>query len=341
MTLPVAEAAIADIREGRRQLLELVDSLSPADWSRPVPYGQWTIKDLLAHVIGDMTGGIVALLVSGQLDPRTILDIARTYDSRPINAQRVASREGTSPQELRELLDRSFEPLFAATRRAQAEHLRWPIPMGPGYEITTEDWLWFGYHDRVHVDDIRRAVASDYQPEPLRFLPQVEAKFFWLQRHREGLLRAVYSIADEAWDEPSAYSGWTYKDILAHVAANDLRAHTRLRAVLGQRDEAKLAALRDVDAWNDLSVRERRGRSVRALVDEMLALRHETLRLLSRFQQEHISATVTTIQGETPVLDYVDRVGAHEAEHAGHLVPASRSRRWRAQHPEAAQEENP
>jgi len=336
MTMPVAEAAIADIQEARRQLLELVDSLSPADWSRPVPYGQWTIKDLLAHVIGDMTGGIVATLVSGQLDPRTIPAIAGAYDSRPINAQRVASRDRMSPQELRELLDRSFEPLFAATRQTQAEHLNWPIPMGPGYEITTEDWLWWGYHDRVHADDIRRAVASDYQPDPLRFLPQVEAKFFWLQRHREGLLRAVYSVADDAWDEPSASSGWTYRDILAHVAANDLRAHTRLRAVLGQRDEAELAALRDVDAWNARTVEERRGRSVRALVDEMLELRAETLRLLSRFEPEHISATVIAIRGETPVLDYIDRVGVHEAEHASDLVPASRGRRWRAQHPQTA-----
>ena len=341
MTLPVAEAAIADTQEARRQLLELVDSLSEADWSRPVPYGQWTIKDLMAHVIGDMTGGIVAMLVSGQLDPRMIPDIAQAYDSRPLNARQVASREDTSPQELRELLDRSPEPLLAATRQAQSKHLHWPIPMGPGYEIETEDWLWFGYHDRVHADDIRRAVASDYQPEPLRFLPQVEAKFFWLQRHREGLLRAIYSVADEAWDEPSASSGWTYRDILAHIAANDLRAHTRLRAVLGQRDEAELAALRDVDAWNKRSVQERRGRSARALVDEMLALRHETLRLLSQLRPEHASATVTTIKGEMPVLDYIDWVGIHEAEHASHLVPASRARRWRAQHPEAAQEETP
>jgi hypothetical protein len=213
--------------------------------------------------------------------------------------------------------------------------------MGPDYEIETEDWLWFGYHDRVHADDIRRAVASDYQPEPLRFLPQVEEKFFWLQRHREGLLRAIYSVADEAWDEPSASPGWTYRDILAHIAANDLRAHTGLRAMLGQRDEARLAVLRDIDSWNKRSVEERRGRSVRALVDEMLALRHETLRLLSQLRPEHASATMATARGEMPVLDYIDRVGVHEAGHAGHLVPASRARRWRAEHPEAAQEETP
>jgi uncharacterized damage-inducible protein DinB len=178
-------------------------------------------------------------------------------------------------------------------------------------------------------------VASDYQPEPLRFLPQVEEKFFWLQRHREGLLRAIYSVADEAWDEPSAYPGWTYREILAHIASNDLRAHTGLRALLGQRDEARLAALRDIDSWNARSIEERRGRSVRALVDEMLALRHETLRLLSQLGPEHASAILATARGEMPVLDYIDRVGVHEAGHAGQLVPASRARRWRAQHPEA------
>src|SRR3990172_5168613 len=99
MTLAVAEAAIADAQEARRQLLELVDSLAEADWSRPVPYGEWTVKDLVAHVIGDLTGGFVGMLVSGQLDPRTIPQIAQTYDPRPINAQEVAARKGASIRE--------------------------------------------------------------------------------------------------------------------------------------------------------------------------------------------------------------------------------------------------
>ncbi|MDP2959417.1 MAG: maleylpyruvate isomerase N-terminal domain-containing protein [Longimicrobiales bacterium] len=336
MTLPVAEAAIADAQEARHQLLELVDSLAEADWSRPVPYGEWTVKDLVAHVIGDLTGGFVGMLVSGQLDPRLIPQLAQTYDPRPINTQQVAARKGASIQELRELLDRSLEPHFAATRQARPEHLHWPIPLGPGYEIATEDMLWSGYHDRTHADDIRRALRIDWRPEPLHFLPQIEEKLFWMQRCRDGLLTAVYSVADDAWDEPGALPSWTHKDVLAHVAANDLRAHTRLRAALCQRDEAELAALRDVDAWNDRSVQERRERSVRELVDEMLALRHQTLRLLSRLREEHTAATVTTTRGEMPVPDYIHWVAVHEAEHAGHLVPASRARRWRAQHPESA-----
>ena len=67
-----------------------------------------------------------------------------------------------------------------------------------------------------------------------------------MTRYREGFLRAVYSLAEDAWDEAGPDPGWTYRDTLAHVASNDLRAQTRLRALLGERDDAELAALEDV-----------------------------------------------------------------------------------------------
>lgn len=335
MTLPVAEAAIADTEEARREFAALVDSLSPADWSRPVPYGQWTVKDVVAHVVGDLTAGLHGMLVSGQLDPRTILTLARTYDPGPANAQIVAFRKDTSPQELRELLDRSMEPVFDAIRQMKPEHLGWPIPLGPDYEITTEDYLWGDYHFRTHIDEIRRALAVDYQPEELSFLPAIQEKVAGLQRARERFIRAAYSVADDAWDEPSAFPGWTYCHTLAHVAANDLRVHTRLRALLGDRNEAALAALADVHTWNQHSVEERSGCTTAELMDEFAALRHETLRILSRLQEEHLGATFTVSEeGEFPLLEYFDLVAEHELRHGGDLVPASRARRWRAQHPD-------
>lgn len=341
MTLPVAEAAIADMQEARRQFLALVDSLSPADWSRPVPYpinpsgGQWTVKDVVAHVVGDMTAGLLGLLVSGQLDPRTIPQLAKTYDPGPTNAQIVASRKDASPQELRELLDRALEPTFDAMRQATPEHLGWPVPLGPGYEITSEDLLWSSYHDRTHADEIQRALATHHGPEQLSFLPAVQEKITQMHHGRERFIRAAYSVADDAWNEPSAFPGWSYKDILAHMAANDLRVHTRLRAILGDRDEAELAAIRDVHGWNQRSLDERRGRSTAELMDEFAALRYETLRILSRLQEEHLSAkTLVSDVGELSLLEYLDRATNHELGHGGDLVPASRARRWRAHHPD-------
>jgi hypothetical protein len=135
-------------------------------------------------------------------------------------------------------------------------------------------------------------------------------------------------VADAAWDEPSRdVPGWTYRDILAHTAANDLRMQARLKGVLGEGDEAELKALMDTDAWNQREVDKRRGRSVRELVDELKALRHETLRLLSRFGPDHVKAPVKHSEGEVDAITYIQMPFVHESIHAGHLAPASRARR--------------
>src|SRR3989304_328396 len=97
--------------------------------------------------------------------------------------------------------------MIGATLKLDESHLpvlAYTVPMGPDYNLRVEDWLWHGYHDRQHADDIRRALKVDYRPRKLAFLPEVEEKFRLMHRYREGLLRAVYSVADAAWDEESA-----------------------------------------------------------------------------------------------------------------------------------------
>ena len=143
------------------------------------------------------------------------------------------------------------------------------------------------------------------------------------------LFRSVYSLADDAWDEAGPDPGWTYRDTLAHVASNGLRVQTRIRSLLGERDEAEIEALRDWDGWNRRAVEERRGRPVSELVDELAASRHETLRLLSRVGPKLLSAPITMSDGRTAnVLEYIDMFTGHEAGHAAQLIPASRARRF-------------
>ncbi len=334
MTLPVALAAIADCQLAHRELLHLVDSLSDDGWARPVPYGQWTVKDLIAHLIGDMSPSGVGLILAGVLTPEFIAETAKTFDVRARNAALVAQRATLSREDLRQMLFACHDAMTAAALKLDERHLpvlAYSVPMGPDYELRVQDWLWRGYHDRQHADDIRRALEVDWRPDTMAFLPEVAAKFRLMTRSREGFLRAVYSVADEAWDGESGDPDWTYKDVLAHVASNDLRIQIRLRAVLGQRDEAELEALRDWDGWNRRAVEARRGRSVPELVDELTASRHETLRLLSRVRPERLSAPITMSDGSTcNVLEYIDGFTEHESEHAGQLVPASRARRWKA-----------
>jgi uncharacterized protein (TIGR03083 family) len=159
-------------------------------------------------------------------------------------------------------------------------------------------------------------------------LPVVEAAMDDLQLAHRELLRVVDSLSDNAWQEPGPDPGWTHRDILAHVASNDIRVHARLHALLGEPDEARLRAVNDLDGWNQRMVEERRDRSVHQLIDEFAANRHETLRLLSRVRPEHLSTPITMTDGSTcNLLEYIAMITEHEAEHAGHLDPASKTRR--------------
>jgi len=297
-----------------------------------VPYGEWTVKDLIAHAIGDMSPSGAGLILAGVLTPQFIEGTSRTFDVRARNAAMVAERAGFAREDLRQMLFECHDAMTAAALKLDERHLPvldYTVPMGPGYDLRVGDWLWHGYHDREHADDLRRALEADYRPAPLTFLPEVEATFRALVRYREAALRAVYSVAEDAWDEPSGLPGWSYRDILAHLASNDLRHHIRLRVVLGEESESALEPLRDVDGWNQGALQERRGRSPRELVDEMVAQRHHLLRILARLQLQHLSARVALPDGTTySPPEYIDMFSQHEARHAGQLVPASKARQW-------------
>jgi len=162
-------------------------------------------------------------------------------------------------------------------------------------------------------------------------LPELEAAIDALDVAHRDLLRAVDSVADEAWDEPSPDPGWTYRDVVAHVVSNELRVHARLCSAIGQTDEAKLKSINDIDGWNQREVEKRRGRGVRDLVDELATHRQETLRLLDTFRPQHLSAPITLADGSTcNVLQYIQMFTDHISEHAGQLVPISRARRSEA-----------
>ena len=334
MTLPVVEAAMEDLRLAHRELLRVVDALSDSDWERPVPYGDWTVKDLVAHAIGDLSPSGVGLILAGILTPAFIEGTARTFDVRKLNAALVDERRGLAREDLRQMLFVCHDAMYNAALKLTEEHppvLAYTVPMGPDYELRVEDWLWHGYHDRQHADDIRRALEADWRPESLTFVPEIEATLRTVTRRRDGTLRAAYSVADEAWEEEGALTGWTYKDILTHLASNDIRHEIRLRAALGEGDAAELRSLDDVDGWNERARQERRGLGARELIDELAAHRQGVMRLLSRFRPEHMSAAISLPDGRKfPPPEYVEMFSAHEARHAGQFIPASRARRWRS-----------
>jgi hypothetical protein len=332
MTLPTALAAVVDLQHSHRDLLRVVDALKPEDWSRGVPYGNWTVKDLVAHCIGDMSPSGPGLIAAGVLTPQFIEETSAAFDVRGRNQQVVEERRRYTPEDLRQLLFEAHDAKIEAMLRldeSHAEVLQFPVPMGHAYDIRVEDWLWYGYHDRQHADDIRRALKIDWEPRTQEFIAEIEDKMPFMVRAHEGFLRAVYSVADEAWSEPSSgVPGWTYHDVLAHVSSNEARRRARLLAgTLGEVPAAELEAISDIDEWNEERVKERRGWTMRQLVDEMVRGWYEIRETLSRLSPEHLDTSVTLGGGRLiPLRDFLDRMSVHTSEHAAQLVPASRAR---------------
>ena len=332
VTLPAAKAAADDLQKAHRELLRVVDSLAPEGWARGVPYGEWTVKELVAHCIGDLSPSGPGLILAGVLTPEFIADTSRGFDVRARNRSMVEERERFTPDDLRQLLFEAHDTRIAATLRLTEKHaevLAYAVPMGPDYELRVEDWLWYGYHDREHADDIRRAQALDWTPQTLAYLPALEQRISRLVRTHEGFLRAVYSVADEVWGEESRdCPGWTYRDILAHVASNEARRQLRILSAMGRAPETELEATNDVDAWNERAVAERRGRTPGELIEEYQAGWWGLQQTLSQLEDGHLAAKVIiSADQRMPVLEFIERMAGHTSRHAGQLVPASRARR--------------
>jgi uncharacterized damage-inducible protein DinB len=331
MPLPIAEAAVEDLTRSHRELLRIVDSLSEKDWERLVPYGDWTVKDLVAHVTGDMSPGWPGLILAGVLTPQFIVDMGKGYDARTANAANVEERKRWTRDDLRQMLFEAHDAMIDAALRLDESHLPvldYVVPMGPEYDLRVSDFLWRGWHDRQHADDIRRALETAWQRQELTFAPELERKMRWVVLSQDTFLRALYSVADDAWEEQALSDGWTYHDVAAHVSANETRLQTRLRSALGEAAPEELAAVNDIEVWNEKTVKERRGRSVQELADEFQAGRFATMQVLSRFTGETLGNAVTRGDGSTvPASEFVKLLARHTSAHAGQLVAGSRARR--------------
>jgi uncharacterized protein (TIGR03083 family) len=331
MPLAIAEAAVEDLTRSHRELLRLVDSLSEKDWERPVPYGEWTVKDLVAHVTGDMSPGWAGLILAGVLTPEFIVDMGKGYDARTANAANVEERKRWTREDLRQMLFEAHDAMIDAVLRLDESHLAvldYVVPMGPGYDLRVSDFLWRGFHDRQHADDIRRALENDWQPQALKFAPELERKMRWVVLSQDTYLRALYSVADETWEEQALSDGWTYHDVAVHLASNETRLQTRLRSALGEASPEELAGVNDIEGWNESTVNERRGRSVREIADEFQEGRFGTMQVLSRFTGETLANPVTLGGGSSVTAsEFVKGLSRHTSVHAGQLVSGSRARR--------------
>jgi uncharacterized protein (TIGR03083 family) len=144
-----------------QELLALLHSLTPADWARPTACGPWTVKDVVAHLLGGSVGRLSAP-PEGEAGSPTALSYAELVDL--IDGQnaawvRAAQRVST---------DLLLESLAIADARLYALFKSWP-PDAPAriavsWAGDTVSPVWFDvareYTEKwLHQQHIREAVG--------------------------------------------------------------------------------------------------------------------------------------------------------------------------------------
>jgi hypothetical protein len=139
----------------------------------------------------------------------------------------------------------------------------------------------------------------------------------------EHLVHVAHAVDPERWDEASPYPGWTYKDLLAHLATGYTVRLAQLRGLL---EKGELGAETNADAANAENIAWHRKSSPEALVEEMVRQRSEVRRLLGLLRPEHLEAraAVRRPQGQPPqagtFLEALQHWHEHDLEHAADLA---------------------
>ncbi len=148
------------------------------------------------------------------------------------------------------------------------------------------------------------------------FVSWVEPIAANLRESRADIVALARAIPSEAWKQPSPNEGWSYKDLLAHLAVGDWLCQTVLRAVVAN-EPMDMASIADLDGRNERYRQERTERSAEELIAEVEAESKETQELLSRLTEADESRS----QEDAPMKlgDYLRGFPGHDRQHLEEL----------------------
>jgi hypothetical protein len=119
------------------------------------------------------------------------------------------------------------------------------------------------------------------------FLPWVEGPAKQMRESRAEVRRTAEKFLPELWTMPSPLEGWTYKDLLAHLASGEWVFQTMLRDVLGiEKSLPKNATMAYVDEGNAQRLAAHKDSSVEELIAEITTAGETTQELLSKLTDE-------------------------------------------------------
>jgi hypothetical protein len=152
--------ALAELGRTRAELLAVIDGLDEAALDRKGVVGDWSIKNVLAHIAA-WEAWVVESLPARLATGTTPQDFRqRAEDEDRFNAEEVTEREELTPDEQLMELERTRAELLAYVGGLDAAVLERTHPWNT-WEGTLPEYLLAALHDHEaeHVEDLRTAAA--------------------------------------------------------------------------------------------------------------------------------------------------------------------------------------
>lgn|GEM_PF-6587067 len=135
----------------------------------------------------------------------------------------------------------------------------------------------------------------------------------------------VRQVPEDRWDDVihTGEGAWSRRQLLCHMAANDLRQLVRVRVGAGipePGDDLELAAEQEVHDWNRARVSERAGLEVEQLLGEMRSNREALIGLLRSLTPEQRERPIPFRGEPRPLEEVIPILIGHLEGHAAELV---------------------
>ena len=187
---PINREEMVDLAtEEYRRLFDLLQSLEAADWERQTVCDDWTVRLMVAHLLGAGESNASFFESIRQLRRgKRIAKQTNVEDIDGINAVQVEDRKHLSPSELVERLRDVAPKAVAGRRRTPGLARRMTIPTGVGYDMTMGHMM-----DRVFTRDqwMHRIDISAATGRELVLTPDHDARIVedvvleWAQIHEK------------------------------------------------------------------------------------------------------------------------------------------------------------
>jgi uncharacterized damage-inducible protein DinB len=150
-----------------------------------------------------------------------------------------------------------------------------------------------------------------------KFAEWVEPVAERLEQSKREIEQVVEEIPADAWEQPSAYGGWSFKDQLSHLGDSHGRVQSVLRAILAGQDPdfSQFARIDEINEQNRLNHIDT---PVTVLRTSFVLRSDETQNVLSELGAEHADFSL----GPMTLEQALNGFAMHDAQHLEELRKA-------------------